>query len=57
MKLVERLSFEQANINVETIQESDGSEKNLYMNGVFIQGDIKNQNSRVYPINEIATAV
>lgn len=57
MKLIEKLSFEQAAINVETVQESEGSEKNLYMNGVFIQGDVKNQNSRVYPINEIASAV
>ena len=57
MKLIEKLSFEQAAINVETVQESEGSGKNLYMNGVFIQGDVKNQNSRVYPINEIASAV
>mgnify|MGYP001315877888 FL=1 len=57
MKLIEKLSFEQAAINVETVQESEGSAKNLYMNGVFIQGDVKNQNSRVYPINEIASAV
>jgi len=57
MKLIEKLSFEQAAINVETVTEGEGSDKNLFMNGVFIQGDVKNQNSRVYPINEIASAV
>lgn len=27
------------------------------MGGVFIQGDVKNQNQRVYPVNEIGKAV
>ena len=31
--------------------------KDLYMNGIFIQGGVKNQNQRVYPVNEIAKAV
>jgi len=29
----------------------------LYMEGIFIQGGVKNQNQRVYPVNEIANAV
>ena len=31
--------------------------KNLYMRGIFIQGNMKNANERVYPISEIETAV
>ena len=53
--LVEKLSFDQANIQVESVE--DGGQKNLFMRGVFIQGDVKNQNQRVYPINEINKAV
>ena len=53
--LVEKLSFDQANIQVESVD--DNGMKNLFMRGVFIQGDVKNQNQRVYPINEINKAV
>lgn len=35
----------------------DGAKKDLFMKGVFIQGGVKNQNQRVYPINEISSAV
>jgi len=31
--------------------------KDLYMKGICIQGGIKNANQRVYPVNEIQTAV
>jgi len=31
--------------------------KDLYMKGIFIQGDIRNQNQRVYPVYEIKKAV
>lgn len=31
--------------------------KDLYMEGIFIQGGVKNQNQRVYPVNEITNAV
>lgn len=31
--------------------------KDLYMSGIFIQGGVKNQNQRVYPVNEITSAV
>ena len=47
--LVEKLSFDQANIQVESVD--DNGTKNLFMRGVFIQGDVKNQNQRVYSIN------
>ena len=53
--LVEKLSFDQANIQVESVE--DGGQKNLCMRGIFIQGDVKNQNQRVYPMQEISKAV
>lgn len=52
-KLYEFMSFDKANIVVES--GADG--KDLYMKGIFIQGDVKNQNQRVYPIAEINKAV
>lgn len=52
-KLYEFMSFDDAHIVVE---EANGG-KDLYMKGVFIQGDVKNQNQRVYPIAEINKAV
>jgi hypothetical protein len=52
--LRENLSFDQARMVV----ESDGHEgKNLYMKGICIQGGVRNQNQRVYPVNEIGRAV
>jgi hypothetical protein len=54
--LRENLSFDQAAI---TISESDdgNGKKSLYMNGICIQGGIRNANQRVYPVNEIGKAV
>ena len=37
--------------------EDDKGGKTLHLNGICIQGDIKNQNQRVYPSSEIARAV
>ena len=37
------------------MESQDG--KDLFMQGLFIQGDVKNQNGRVYPKDEIARAV
>jgi len=53
--LRENLSFDQAKMVVES-DGQDGS-KSLYMSGIFIQGDKRNQNQRVYPAKEIARAV
>jgi len=50
--LREQLTFQQANIVVE--QEDN---KNLCLKGIFIQGDKRNANQRVYPIREISNAV
>ena len=52
--LRENLSFDQAKMVVESDAEN---EKSLYMTGIFIQGDKRNQNQRVYPAKEIARAV
>jgi hypothetical protein len=52
--LRENLSFDQAKVVVESEGENG---KNLYMKGIFIQGDKRNQNQRVYPAREIARAV
>ena len=52
-KLYEYLSPEQSGVKV--MESKDG--KDLYMKGLFIQGDVKNQNGRIYPIDEIKKAV
>lgn len=53
--LRENLSFDQAKVVVESEGPDNG--KSLYMSGIFIQGDKRNQNQRVYPAREIARAV
>jgi hypothetical protein len=45
-----------ASLTTESRENGKGG-KDLYMNGIFIQGGVKNQNQRVYPVNEIANAV
>lgn len=46
----------QAEIVTESIDDGRGG-KDLYMRGIFIQGNVRNQNQRVYPVNEISRAV
>ena len=53
----EHLSFDNARMEVLAEASADGSGKNLYMKGIFVQGGVKNANQRVYPVNEIAQAV
>ena len=52
--LREHLTYDQARVQV-LHEGKDG--KDLYMKGICIQGGIKNANQRVYPVNEIQTAV
>ena len=54
--LSEHLSFDQAKIVLERDESSDGN-KSLYLNGICIQGDIRNANQRVYSSREIDRAV
>ncbi len=51
--LIENLSYNQAKM----VTESSEDGKTLYMKGIFIEGGLKNQNQRVYPVNEISRAV
>jgi hypothetical protein len=53
--LSEHLSFDQAKIVLES--EGEGDKKSLHLNGICIQGDIRNQNQRVYSSQEIGRAV
>ena len=54
--LTEQLTYDQANLITEAVTNSDGN-KDLCLKGIFIQGDVRNQNQRVYPVNEITNAV
>ena len=43
--------------NVKIITEGKGSKKTLHIEGVFLQGGIKNRNGRVYPIDILGKEV
>jgi len=43
--------------NVQIITEGKGANKKLYIEGVFLQGEIKNRNGRMYPIQTLANEV
>jgi hypothetical protein len=53
--LAEHLSFDQAKIVLEEGEDNNG--KSMYLNGICIQGDIRNANQRVYSSKEIDRAV
>lgn len=55
--LRENLTFDRAEMVVESVKEEGSDKKSLYMKGIFIQGGVKNANERVYPVSEIETAV
>jgi hypothetical protein len=54
--LTEHLSFDQASIVTEAREDGRGG-KNLFMEGIFVQGNQRNQNQRVYPVDQITKAV
>jgi len=54
--LREHLTYDQANLISETKEDINGG-KSLYLEGIFVQGNKRNQNKRVYPMNEIKRAV
>jgi hypothetical protein len=56
LTLAEHLSFDQAKIVLESEEGGDGK-KSLHLNGICIQGDIRNANQRVYSSQEIGRAV
>ena len=43
--------------NVKIITEGKGSNKKLYIEGVFLQGNIKNRNGRMYAVDTLAREV
>lgn len=53
--LREQLTYNQAQLVTES-QDENGN-KSLHMEGIFVQGDKRNQNQRIYPVNEISKAV
>ena len=42
---------------VKFITEGKGKNKRMYIEGVFLQGEIKNRNGRMYPVNTLAKEV
>jgi hypothetical protein len=57
-QLIETLNFKVAETKV-SLEESSIQPgiKNMFMEGIFIQGDLRNFNGRVYPVTEIHKAV
>jgi hypothetical protein len=55
LPLVEALTYDQAGIRTQLVENATGG-KDLYMEGIFIQGGVRNQNQRVYPVSEISKA-
>ena len=43
--------------DVQVLVEESNGKKNLYIEGVFLQGDIKNRNGRVYPFSVLEREV
>ena len=56
LALAEHLSYDQAKIVLES-EDGGNGRKTLHLNGICIQGDIRNQNQRVYSSHEIGKAV
>ena len=54
--LIETLSHNQAGVKSRIVENENG-EKSMFMEGIFVQGGVKNANQRVYPVSEISRAV
>ena len=39
------------------VEEKEGGKKNVFIEGIFLQGNIKNRNGRVYPVEVLAKEV
>ena len=53
MKLITEGNFE----DVKILEEEANGKKNLYIEGVFLQADIKNRNGRIYPFGVLEREV
>ena len=42
---------------VKFITEGKGAKKKMYIEGIFLQGDLKNRNGRMYPVSTLAKEV
>src|SRR5271165_1755745 len=56
-KLYEFISFDNAHVELLEEDNKKTGGKDICMKGIFIQGDVRNQNQRVYPVREITRAV
>ena len=54
MLLIEQIKIDN---NVKLITEGEGDNKQLFIEGIFMQADIKNKNGRVYPKHILSEAV
>jgi hypothetical protein len=43
--------------NIKVITEERGGKKNMYIEGVFLQADLKNRNGRMYPLQTLSREV
>ena len=43
--------------SVKFVTEGKGSSKKMYIEGTFLQGEIKNRNGRMYPVSTLAKEV
>ena len=43
--------------DVQVLTEGKGADKKLYIEGTFLQGEIRNRNGRLYPISTLAREV
>ena len=43
--------------DVKVITEGKGDDKKLYIEGVFLQAELKNRNGRIYPFKVLETEV
>lgn len=54
--LTETLNFDQAHAKL-LYEGEEGGRQDMFLKGLFIQGDVRNHNNRVYPVTEISRAV
>lgn len=54
--LCERLNWSQASMRVDHVTDEKG-EKRLFLEGICIQGEVRNHNNRIYPLAEVTRAV
>lgn len=53
MKLITEGNFE----TVQVLTEESGGKKHLYIEGIFLQSEIKNRNGRIYPVSVLEREV